>query len=256
MDSDTHAPGEEVPASDVPAADPFGLDGGESPDTGAALLDRLTAESPAPEPVPDDAAPGETDLPEMEAEEAPSEPLEVDRLRERIRELERQNGRLSGELGYLKQKGRGPAGLPPPPVEMRPDAVPLQEADANDVVAEEARLFMSEHPDFAQHPPAVLQRVMAPYARELAAAQRTGSAAFMAATAARVLREAHQAIRDEAARRERRAEQFGRQREMKLSLANSGAVGGPASPPTSQPKDLDSMSVQELEAELQRLTRK
>lgn len=250
------------------------------------------AEPPATEPTPAAPAEGAPTSQESPAETAPVETAEDDEkeiLRAQVEEAralarkqemqakrhESLAGKNAGELGFLRDRVRAleqalaqrtgeeipayeaerPAATPEPP---RREAQDENAEYLRSLALERAgQRFNSQYSDIGE-----VHEQMAAYLKENM--PRYDAAASLIQVEREVTRALEEAYWDAKAakhranaemRQKRQAEQFGRQKEAKMQASISGSS---AAPPTSvkEEKTLEQMSVQELEAELVRLTRK
>lgn len=251
------------------------------PDQLAALTE--PAAEPATEEAPpaaevEEAPPAEEAAPaEPEKAEPVAEPevSETDILRAKIEEAlavakknESITGRVTGENGYLKSeiaKLRAQlAGREAEPSEYEPQEEPRRQPEPRPspsgylgrvAVDRAARLFMGEHPAITSEAVAEAGK----YANESFRAEPDDQPEDIETRMRALLREglydyqARQSAKLAQERETRRADQMRGVTEAKAKATISGSGSPP--PPTPQPKTFDEMSVDELDAELRRMTK-
>lgn len=258
-----------IPGADTPPAEPSGTE---------PIPEPSTEEAPASETETAETAPAETTVEDDEKEILRAQVEEARALARKQEMQAKRNeslaGKHAGELGYLKERMKALEQMietrraeDPSLYEERPAPAPQQEpqrrgddlADYLRSLALErgANRFESMHPDVHEFIPQIgeyMKSHMPQYDNNTSPAaveqevMRAFGEAYWDVKAAK-----HRANAE--MREKRRAEQFGRQKEAKAQAVISGSAASPAIPAREQ-KTLEEMSVQELEKELVRLTRK
>jgi hypothetical protein len=232
---------------------------------GAAAPEQVEQVEPPPTEQPDaeDTADLQKQLDavldEPEPEETPAED-ELSRLRERMRKMESDLGRVTGENGYLRSRlnVRGPVDTPPPEpvVYTDPDSAAAATAAAqgslmepdevSGIFEDELAAFASRNPDIEKFRDG-LERLAPTVARPIKLAASTGNREFFRTVVAEQL---GNLAREARSRDRRQADQMRGVDEAKRRATISGSGSPP--PPPARAKTLDEMSVDDLARELDR----